>query len=248
MTFLLFVACATPPRSGVGPSGAEGVTRYEQSLDSATSGCMRNPACYSQPGSEAILPAVGRSVAAARGVGTALRILDAAELARIEQLLIQCSKAADQEVNEREYGPGKKPDDAECERVVRHVDGKPLRRRMELGTMKHAVAFACVRRELSRLFPDNVSVEPRYGFDARTGRPVLTERWVGSLRPDVVIHFAKEPSRVQCVYDFKFPCTKASKSNPLASPELLQQLERYEALGGHCPPAIITPQLGVSRD
>lgn len=209
---------------------------------------MRNPACYTQSGSEAVVPGLSRAIGAARVVGAALRLLESAELTRVEQILVQCVKVADREVNEREYGQGKKPDDAECERVVRYVDGRPVRRRMELGTMKHTLAFACVQRELGRLFPDNVSVEPRYGLDASTGRYVLTERRTGSLRPDIVVHFTRDPNRVQCVYDFKFPCTAASKSNPFASPEVLQQLDRYEALGGNCPPALVTPQLGVSHE
>ncbi|WP_338864460.1 hypothetical protein [Myxococcus stipitatus] len=216
-------------------------------MDSATNACLRNPACYTQQGREAVVPGLTRAAGAVRSLGTLHRVLESAELARVEQILVQCAQAADQEINEREYGLGKKPDDAECERVVRNVDGKPLRRRMELGTMKHERAFACVQRELLRLFPDNIAVEPRYRLDPASGRFFVTDRWAGSLRPDIVVHASKDLHRIQCVYDFKFPCTAASKSNPLASPEVVQQLDRYEALGGHCPPAIITPQLGVNH-
>ncbi|MFP2904111.1 hypothetical protein ACLESD_03365 [Pyxidicoccus sp. 3LFB2] len=234
----LQLACATSPDA----------TRYAQSLDSATNGCLRNPACYTQQGADAVLPWVSR---ATRATGTALatlKSLEAAEVARVEQLLIQCAREADAEVNEREYGPGKRPNDAECERVVRHENGKPVLRRMELGTMKHAVAFACVRRELLKLFPDNVSIEPRYGLDARTGRYVLTQQWRDSLMPDVVLHFTRQPARVQCVYDFKFPCSTANKSDPLGSAGVSAQLARYQELGGNCPPAIVTPQLGLNRE
>nr|WP_254627355.1 hypothetical protein [Myxococcus sp. CA040A] len=169
-------------------------------------------------------------------------------MVRVEQLLVQCAKEADREVNEREYGLGKRPDDAECERVVRYDGkGKEVMRRMELGILKHEVAFACVRRELVRLFPDNVSIEPRYGLDPETGQYALTQVWAKSLRPDIVLHFSKDPNRVQCVYDFKFPCTTASKSNPLGGSKVTEQLREYEALGEHCFPAIVTPQLGVSH-
>ncbi len=216
-------------------------------MDSATNGCLRNPACYVQTGDEAVMPWLSPSVEAARATVAVLRVLEAAELARVEELLIQCAKDADFEVNEREYGPGKKPDDAECDRVVRYEDDKPVRRRAELGVMKHEAAFACVRRKLLPLFPDSVSLEPRYRLDPATGQHVLTRRWQDSLRPDIVIHAAGHPNKVQCVYDFKFPCTAASKRDPLASPDVRQQLEKYEPLGD-CAPAIITPQLGVSRE
>lgn len=194
------------------------------------------------------MPSLPRAVGVARGVGAVLRVLESAELARVEQLLVQCAKEADWEVNEREYGIGKKPDDAECKRVVGY-DGKgnAIMRRVELGTLKHEVAFACVRRELVRLFPDNVSIEPRYGPDPETGRYVITKVWEDSIKPDIVVHFSKDPNGVQCVYDFKFPCTTASKSNPLGASEVKEQLRRYDAWGGHCLPAIVTPQLGVSH-
>ncbi|NTX33441.1 hypothetical protein FJV41_25055 [Myxococcus llanfairpwllgwyngyllgogerychwyrndrobwllllantysiliogogogochensis] len=194
------------------------------------------------------MPTLPRVVGVARAVGAAFRVLESAELARVEHLLVQCAKEANQEVNEREYGLGKRPDDAECERVVGYDEkGNKVRRRMELGRLKHEVAFACVRRELVRLFPDNISVEPRYGPDPRTGRYALTQVWAKSLKPDIVVHFSKDPNRVQCVYDFKFPCTTASKSNPLDNTDVLKQLRQYEKLGRPCSPSIVTPQLGVSH-
>ncbi len=244
---MLFLAACATTRADPAGTGDGRASHYQQSMDSATNGCLRNPACYLQSGDEAVMPWLSSSVGAARSTVAVLRLLEAAELARVEELLLQCAKDADFEVNEREYGPGKRPDDAECEKVVRYEDDKPVRRRVELGVMKHQVAFACVRKKLARLFPDNVSVEPRYGLDPATGRYVLTSRWQGSLRPDIVIHSAGNPNKVQCVYDFKFPCTTASKRDPLASPDVRQQLDRYEVLGD-CPPAIITPQLGVTRE
>ncbi len=248
--FLLPVACATTPGPWPGPGESSPGTpaRYEQGLDTVSNSCGKNPACYTQRGSEAIMLALPRAVGVARGVSAVFRVLESAELARVEQLLVQCAKEADREVNEREYGLGKRPDDAECERVVGY-DGKgnKVRRRMELGILKHEVAFACVKRELVRLFPDNVSIEPRYGPDPRTGRYVLTRVWEDSLKPDIVVHFSRDPNRVQCVYDFKFPCSVAGKSNPLANDGTLEQLSRYKKLGRPCTPSIVTPQLGVSH-
>lgn len=222
--------------------------RYAQTLDSATSACLRNPACYTQRGSEAVVPWASRSAQAASVTVGALRLLEAAEVRRIEQLLVQCAREADFEVNEREYGRDGRPDDAECERVVGYTNNEPVRRRMELGTMKHDAAFACVRREIVKLFPDNVSIEPRYGLDPQARRYVLTTQWRGSLKPDFVLHAAGSPDRVQCVYDFKFPCSAEHKSNPFKVADVSAQLRRYEKLGGHCPPAIVTPQLGINRN
>jgi hypothetical protein len=176
-----------------------------------------------------------------------MKTLEAADVARIEQLLMQCVREANLEVNEREYGRGKRPDDAECNRVVRYERGRPIYRRMELGTMKHEVAFACVRREVVRLFPDNVSIEPRYGLDPSTGRYVLTNKWLDSLKPDVVLHATRNPAVVQCIYDFKFPCAAEQKSDPLGKMDVAAELTKYEDIGGNCPPAIVTPQLGIIR-
>jgi hypothetical protein len=238
----LQAACATT-HAERGDTG-----RYEQNLDSATNGCLRNPACYTQQGGDAVLPWLSGAARTTGAVLTALKTLEAAEVARIEYLLVQCAREADREVNEREYGRGQRPDDAECERVVRYENGKPVLRRMELGTMKHDLAFACVRREVLKLFPDNVAIEPRYGWDSGTARYVLTRQWRDSLMPDIVLHAARDPARVQCVYDFKFPCSTASKSDPLGSAGVSAQLARYQELGGNCPPAIVTPQLGINRE
>lgn len=200
----------------LGLSCASGPTRYAQTTDTATSGCFRNPTCYTQPGDEAFLPWVDKAARAAATAGAALKVLEAAEVARIEALLVECSKEANLVVNEKEYGEGKYPDDKECKRVVgRNRKGELLTRQMELGTLKHAEAFACVRREILKLFPDQVSIEPRFGLDARSGKYALTNEWEGSMKPDIVLHASGQPNRVQCIYDFKFPCTLWSKENPL---------------------------------
>jgi hypothetical protein len=228
---LLCLSCASAP------------TRYTQTSDSATSGCLRSPTCYTQPGDEAFLP----WVRPAASVGAAMRVLETAEVARIEQLLVACAQEANLAVNEREYGVGRYPDDAECKRVVsRNSRGEPLTRQMELGTLKHAEAFRCVAREIRRLFPNEVSVEPRFGLDPGTGRYVPTAQWEGSMKPDIVLHASGQPHRVQCIYDFKFPCTLRSKENPLDA--VHPQLRDYARLGGNCRPAIVTPQLGVLRE
>jgi len=215
-------------------------------MNSAVDGCLRNPACVvSTPGDEATIPWLTRAVQAVRATITLKEFLDEAELRLVEAILVECAKEADFQVNEREYGPGKSPDDAECDRLVRDKDGREVSRAIELGTMKHEVAFACVERRLLTRFPDNISVEPRYGKNPSTGGYVLTGRWKDSFKPDIVLHLMRNPSKVQCVFDFKFPCTRHGKSNPL-NDEVLRQLSDYDKLGGNCPSAIVTPQLGIN--
>ncbi|WNG52625.1 hypothetical protein F0U60_27700 [Archangium minus] len=214
---------------------------------------MRNPSCYTTaPGEEPVLPWVSRAVETARTLSTLKEFLEEADLRLVENLLIECAKEADFQVNEREYGEGRTPDDAECDRVVGYDEkGKKVTRAMELGTMKHAVAFACVRQRLLTRFPENISIEPRYAPPGPTpGQSVLTDQWTGSLKPDIVLHFARNPTRIQCIFDFKFPCTLVSKSNPLGpkTSDVRAQLEKYDKLGGNCPSGIVTPQLGVNHE
>lgn len=243
----LLAGCATQAPMTMPPS--EG--RYAQSTDSATSGCLRNPACYTAaPGEESIIPWLSRAMDAARALVILKELLDEADVRLVEQLLVECAKEADFQVNEREYGEGRYPDDAECDRVVGREGDKNITRAIELGNMKHAVAFDCVRQRILTRFPDNLSIEPRYAPGPAPGQPVLTDTWTDSLRPDIVLHRAHNPTQVQCVYDFKFPCTVASKSNPLgpADSRARLQLEAYDDLGGNCPPAVVTPQLGINHD
>jgi hypothetical protein len=237
---LLQAACATSA-----PRGAP--TRYAQTLNSAVDGCLRNPACVAaSPGEEAIIPGLSRAVSAARTLANLKEFLDQAELRRIEKILVECAQEAEFQVNEREYGPGRSPDDAECDRLVRDKAGKVVTRAIELGVMKHEAAFACVGRRLLKEFPDHISLEPRYGRDPTTGQYGLTDRWTDSLKPDIVLHLARNPNKVQCVFDFKFPCKLARKREPLGDKDVVKQLLDYDDLGGNCPSGIITPQLGIN--
>lgn len=237
---LLQAACATSAPRGV-------PTRYAQTMNSAVDGCLRNPACVAaSPGEEALIPWLSRAVSTARALATLKEFLEEAELRRIEKVLVECAQEAEFQVNEREYGPGRSPDDAECDRLVRDKHGKEVSRAIELGVMKHEAAFACVERRLLKEFPDHVSLEPRYGRDPTTGKYALTDRWTDSLKPDIVLHLARNPNKVQCVFDFKFPCKLARKRDPLGDKDVVQQLLDYDNLGGNCPSAIITPQLGIN--
>lgn len=105
-----------------------------------------------------------------------------------------------------------------------------------------------MRERLAAEFPDHFAVEPRYRRDEITKELLLTDRWLGSQRPDVVLHFTRNATRIQCIYDFKFPCDIADRRNPLADPRTEAQLRKYKDLGNEdCLPAIVTPSLGVSR-
>ncbi|NNC09058.1 hypothetical protein HJC10_40320 [Corallococcus exiguus] len=184
-----------------------------------------------------------KAVRAAASASATMKLLEAADVARIEHLLVECAKDADFIVNEREYGQGKYPDDKECLRVVGYdKNGDPIRRQAELGRLKHDVAFACVQREILRHFPNNVSIEPRYVI--RTGKGGQQD----IMKPDVVLHASGRPDQAQCVFDFKFPCLKDRKSDPLSVPETRDQMTRYASLDGQCNPAIITPQFGIIRE
>jgi hypothetical protein len=193
---------------------------------------------------------VVRAVEAIEALLTLKDFLDAADVERVEEVLVKCAKEADSKINKQEYGEGKYPDDAECNRVVGYTDNNsPVSRAIELGEMKHGSAFDCVKRELGNEFPDHISREPRYGKNPSSEGPVLTNRKPGSLVPDIVLHLAKKPNKVRFVYDFYFPCTLASKSNPrgMGDRKLIEKQEKYGILGGDKEPALVTPQLGISR-
>ncbi|WP_095982826.1 hypothetical protein [Melittangium boletus] len=193
---------------------------------------------------------VVRAAQVVRGVLTLKDFLDEAEVARVEEVLVRCAREADFQVNEREYGRGRIPDDKECNRVVGQDKlGRKIRRSMELGTLKHEVAFACVERELGERFPDHFTREPRYGKSSMTEGYSMTDTRLDSLVPDLVLHFVRNANRIQRLYDFYFPCTASKKSNPLgdAGETLRQKLDKYRELPGADQRALVTPQLGISR-
>ncbi|RKG63921.1 hypothetical protein D7V80_28810 [Corallococcus sp. CA054B] len=210
---LLWTACAGPevrrPRS------------YSQAtMDSATAGCLRNPACASQVGQDAILPWLSRATARAGQAAAMMRLWDAAEVARVERVLMECAKQANFDVNERLLGPGGRTSPAVCREKVVDANGREVTRAMQLGEAKHAAALECVQRALGVTDEGRFSLEPRYLRDAKTGRTRWLDskevaQWLrdglfhlltGSIAPDVVLHALGNPLKVQRIYDFKFPC------------------------------------------
>lgn len=114
-------------------------------MDSATSACLRSPACYAATGEDAVLPWLTRTVSMARTTTAVLRLLSAAELQRIETILVECAKEAHLQVNEQEFGPDKRPTREQCEELVKNPWNQDVKRAVELGRLKHEVALKCVR-------------------------------------------------------------------------------------------------------
>jgi hypothetical protein len=200
---------------------------------------------------EFIVPTtVVRVVETIQGLITLKDFLDEKEVERVEAVLVQCAKEADFKINEKEYGRGKNPSDAECDRVVGYnAKGGEMTRAMQLGTMKHAEAFACVERELGQKYSDHFTREPRYGKNPSNGQYALTDDWNDSLVPDIVLHLVRDANKIQFLYDFLFPCSSKSKSDPLGYRRrtLSQKLGKYKDLPGADRRALVTPQLGISR-
>ncbi|MET0401889.1 MAG: hypothetical protein ABW123_05770 [Cystobacter sp.] len=180
-----------------------------------------------------------------KGLLTFKDLLDEAQVAQVEDVLVRCAREADFQVNQREYPKEGYPSDKECNRIV-GLDsrGRPVRRAMELGTMKHEAAFACVERELGREFSAQLAREPRYAQSRPGGPYTWTQDIAGSLVPDIVIHWVGDANRIQRLYDFFFPCTARSKSDPVGSQD---KLDKYKPLAGDGERALVTPQLGISR-
>jgi hypothetical protein len=228
----LLSGCATgAPQQGLvrsSPVPSNAPDSYAQSTGSATSSCLRNPACYTQAGDEAVIPWIERSIGAARTAATALRLLEAAEVARVERIQVQCAKDADFEINEAKFGKGQSPTAEQCKQVLRREGNKEVTMAMELGSKKHQRALSCVQEQLGKLFPENFTVQPHYKQDPRTGLwymldPQQVKQWLldgltsmllGTLVPDVVLHASGNPNKVQRVYDYKFPCLTERKESP----------------------------------
>jgi hypothetical protein len=141
----LAVACSTPMAQR---SGAP--RQYAQGMDSATNVCLRNPACYAaQSPGDAIIPWVSRSLEAVRSTVAVLRLLEAAELARVEQVMQDCANEATTQVNDQLLGKGKRPTRERCQEVyATDARGNKITWAMHLGREKHRAALECVQREL----------------------------------------------------------------------------------------------------
>jgi len=193
-----------------------------------------------------------------------MKLLDAAQLERIQELVVRCAQRASADVErEDDVLRGRSPDREECRRVVRRENGRDVTRGMDLGQKKHTAALKCVQVEVLKRFPDHVSLEPRYQRDPGTGAwsrldPAQVVEWLqlgmtgrlwGSLAPDIVIHEVGNPNKPQGVYDLKFPCPKSndpqwgtySPGQPYY-PKHQGQVYQQELLGGRPAIRLITPK------
>jgi hypothetical protein len=150
-----------------------------------------------------------------------LRLLDAADLARIEQTLNDCANQASHEVNERLLGKGQRPTRQRCQETFKtESGGQKVTWAMYLGQEKHQAALRCVQAALNGALSEHISLQPPYRYNRETKKlevldPDQLAGWLrdgqfgkllGVLIPDVVVHAAGELSRIQAVFDFKFPC------------------------------------------
>ncbi|WNG61316.1 hypothetical protein F0U59_46385 [Archangium gephyra] len=193
-----------------------------------------------------VLEKVIQATEALQGFITVSRFLDEAQKKAVEEILVACAKEANTQVDDELFGKGRSLPDSECRKEPTVSEKLAPTWRRHLGKLKHAAAFECIQRRLSEKFPDNLSIEPRLRKDDLTKEVLLTDRWEGSLQPDIVIHFTRNITRVQCIYDLKFPCGYDVGANPWTA-EVVAQLTSYARLGGECLPALITPQRGVVR-
>jgi hypothetical protein len=230
---------------------------------------MRNPECYvAPPGEDAILPWLSRSIEAARTAAAVLRLLDAAEVARVEEVLYDCVLEANTRVNDELLGKGQRPSRQLCQETF-EIDarGNKVTWAMHLGREKHRVALECVQQKLDAELAENISLQPQYRYGRESKKlelldPKQVEDWlreglwdmlIGTLVPDVVLHASGDSKRVQDVYDLKFPCSSRNEPSwnryPAGHPyQSLDQGEIYkEAFRLEQSPARVAPGYGVFR-
>jgi hypothetical protein len=195
-----------------------------------------------------VLEKVVQAAKTLHGLLVVTKFLDDAQRKKAENILSECASEANFKVNEELFGEGKSLPESECEKEPNVKNKTASTWRQHLGNLKHAAAFICVGKRLAEEFPDNFAIEPRYRKDEMTKELLLTDRWLGSQRPDVVLHYTQNATRIQCIYDFKFPCDIADRRDPLSDSRTQAQLRKYNDLGNEdCLPAVVTPSLGVSR-
>ncbi|MFY2561693.1 hypothetical protein ACN469_29100 [Corallococcus terminator] len=211
---MFLAACAgTPERAST--------RRYE--FDSATNGCRHRPElCARIPGEEAVIPAVRplqAMASATRTAAAALRVLDSATQALIEERLKECADLARSSVLFEHLG-GRPPTRSECnESRIDESSNRRMTLAMQLGCLMHRVALDCSEAALEKVIPGGFSREQRYRYDRARGTLAMVseeetrgllnsgcgDELKGTLVPDLVIHDGN-PLSAHRIYDFKFPC------------------------------------------
>ncbi|WP_143177983.1 hypothetical protein [Cystobacter ferrugineus] len=192
-----------------------------------------------------------RAVEATQGLFTLERALTGAELDHFEGILKECVAQAHADVNEAyqkqnggfPFKNGQFPNDAECKKFVgRDAAGEKVTLAQELGRLKHAAAFACIKARLPADLREHFTIEPRYKPDPDVNGVELSNGGPDTLHPDFVVHGSRNATDVQCVYEFKFPCLADHKLNPLMAPGVKAQLKGHQKLTRRCPVAIVSPK------
>lgn len=248
---VLGLSCATVPPylSQAAPHLTGTPSQFHQSC---------GPACVAPVApstGEILVPAAARATQvlertvqvfqAIQGFLTVTRFLDEAQKKRAEDIIVECVKEAHFKVEEDLFGKGKSLPASDCKKPPAVEKKLAPTWARHLGKLKHAVAFECIQQGLAKEFPNNFSIEPSYRREEFTNDLMLTDRWMGSKRPDVVLHFTRNATRIQCIYELKFPCGN-EQGNPWSG-DVQSQMDAYRALGGECEPVIVTPQLEISR-
>ena len=244
---LLGLSCATTPHAARMPPRG---TQFHQSCGAACAAPVNaSTGEFLAPTATRAGQVLQKVAEALQGLNTLERALSGAELDLIEATLKACVAQANADVNaawQRNGGSrfenGKFPNDAECLKTVRRDEaGKKVSLAQELGRLKHAAAFACMKERLPPGLRENFTVEPRYKPDPEVNGVVLTDKGLNTLNPDFVVHGTRNATDVQCVYELKFPCLSAHKPDPRTSPGVDAQLAAYQKLTNRCPAALISP-------
>lgn len=242
------LACVGTPSWGGRP--ASGHTRFNQSCGAACSAPISaSTGEFAAPSTIRFADAAGKAIAAAQGLLSVQRLLSEAELNAVEAVFRECVAQAHADVNaayaranDKTFKNGRFPSDAECQRTVRWTDrGQPVSLAQELGNLKHAAAFACIRERIPEKLREHFSLEPRYKGEPEFNGTLLTQTELGSLKPDAVVHATRNATDVQCVYEFKFPCYERHRLDPMQSPGVQEQLESYKYLSRGCRVTLVTP-------
>ncbi|ATB39334.1 hypothetical protein CYFUS_004778 [Cystobacter fuscus] len=141
---------------------------------------------------------------------------------KIEKAIAQCTRKADQKINDYHF-KGKSPSAELCNQVK---VGDRTTWAAYLGLFKHEQAWPCLREALNKLIsPARYRLRPRFQFNRKSGKWVFMEEdWVsqivteqgwkglaGTIEPDIII--LDEKGIIVRVYDLKFPCPETSPAN-----------------------------------
>jgi len=178
---------------------------------------------------------------------------------KIEKAIAQCTRRADQEINDY-YFTGKSPSAELCKQLK---VGERTTWAAYLGLFKHEQSWPCLREALNKLIPsERYRLRPRFQFNREKGEwEFMEEEWVsqivteqgwkglaGTIEPDIII--LDEKGILVRVYDLKFPCPE---TKPAHWPRYTEGRWLNESQGGvyedilHVTPQLVSPRWGVEQ-